>query len=177
MKVLKIILAVIAVVFLLVFGGSLFLSKSYHLERSIEVNAPAESLFSLVGELRTWPEWSPWFEMDPDMRVTYGTTTTGVGGNYHWAGEKAGTGKIEIIAYEPPSDIRYQMTFAGWEDDPSYAAFELRSDGAVTEVTWSFSGEFTGNPIKRYFGLMFETMVGTEYEKGLTNLKALAEAK
>lgn len=177
MKVLKIILAVIAVIFLLVFSGSLFLSKTYHLERSIEVNAPAESLFSLVGELRSWPEWSPWFELDPEMRVTYGSSTTGVGGNYHWAGEKAGNGKIEIIEFQPPNDIRFQMVFEGWEDDPSFAAIKIEPQGDVTQVTWSFSGEFSGNPIKRYFGLMFEAMVGTEYEKGLANLKSLAEAK
>ena len=175
MKIIKIFLAVVAVVFLVVFAGSLVLPKSYQFERSILIEASAESIFPLVGELRNWPEWSPWNEMDPDMRITYGSRTTGVGGGYHWVGETAGAGKLSILKFDPPTDITFEMLFKGWEDSPSYASFHLSPEGNSTQVTWSFSGEFQGNPIKRYFGLLFEKMVGENYEKGLVNLKGLAE--
>ena len=175
MKILKIILGVIAGVFLVVLAGSLVMPKSYHHERSTVVEAPAESLFPLIGELRSWPDWSPWIAMDPDMRITYGTTTTGLGGNYHWVGETAGAGKIEITRFEPPTKVTFKMEFRGWEDSPSFASFTLSPEGSGTKVTWDFSGEFQGNPIKRYFGLLFENMVDENYEKGLANLKALAE--
>lgn len=177
MKVLKYLLGGIAVIFILVFTVSLFLSKTYYLERSIEIDAPAETIFPLVGDLKNWSEWSPWYEMDPDMRVTYGASTTGVGGNYSWNGEKAGTGSMEIVEYQPYNQVSFQLKFAGWEDSPSVSALVLTPTGQGQTVTWSFSGEFKGNPIQRYFGLMFGKLVGGEYEKGLANLKALAEAE
>jgi uncharacterized protein YndB with AHSA1/START domain len=177
MKVLKFILGGIAVIFIVVFTVSLFLSKSYYLERSIEIKAPAENIYPLIGELRNWSQWSPWHELDPDMSLTFGSTTTGVGGNYSWFGEEAGEGKIEITEFEPPDKVAFHLIFKGWEDSPSTCAFNLTPSGDGQTVSWSFSGEFSGNPIKRYFGLMFETMVGGEYEKGLANLKALVEAE
>ena len=51
MKFLKYLLGGIAAVFILVFAGSLLLSKSYYLERSIEIQAPPENVFPLIGEL------------------------------------------------------------------------------------------------------------------------------
>lgn len=177
MKFLKFFLGGIAVVFVLVFVVSLFLPKSYLLERSIEIDAPANNIFPLIGELRNWPEWSPWYAMDPDMKITYGDTTTGLGGNYSWEGEKSGTGSMTITNYDPPSKVAFTMTFKGWEDSPSLASFSLIPSDSATKVTWDFRGEFVGNPIQRYFGLMFDKLVGGEYEKGLGKLKELVEAE
>lgn len=177
MKVLKFLLGGITVVFVLVFVISLFLPKRYDLERSIQIDAPADNIYPLIAELRNWSDWSPWYEMDPDMTVTYGATTTGAGGSYSWEGEKAGTGSMTITDDEPPSKVVFAMTFKGWEDSPSMASFLLIPSGDSTVVTWDFSGEFVGNPIQRYFGLMFDKLVGGEYEKGLKKLKALVEAE
>lgn len=177
MKFLKFLLGGVAVVFILVFVISLFLPKRYNLERTTRIDAPADTIFPLIAELRNWPDWSPWYEMDPDMTVNYGATTRGLGGSYSWEGEKAGVGSMTTIDYEPPSKVTFAMTFKGWEDSPSMASFLLVPSGDGTVVTWDFSGEFTGNPIQRYFGLMFDKLVGGEYEKGLKQLKTLVEAE
>ena len=44
-----------------------------------------------------------------------------------------------------------------------------------THVTWSFDSEFGLNLVGRYFGLMLDGIVGPDYEKGLQNLKTMAE--
>jgi hypothetical protein len=36
--------------------------------------------------------------------------------------------------------------------------------------------EFAGSFLMRYFGLLFDSMIGADYEKGLAGLKAIAEA-
>lgn len=179
MKFLKYFSGTIAVVFVVVFLGSLVLPKTYYLERSIEIDAPVVNVFPLVGELRNWSEWSSWYEMDPELKVTYGAKTTGLGGSYSWTGEKAGTGTITISEFDPPTKVAFKLVFKGWENSPSASSFTLTTSETKTDckVTWVFSGEFHGNPIQRYFGLMFEKLVGGEYEKSLANLKALVEAK
>jgi len=176
MKFLKYLLGGIAVVFILVFLGSLSLSKSYYLERSIEIKAPPENVFPLIGELRNWAEWSPWYQMDPAMKVTYGATTTGNGGSYSWSGEKAGNGSLTISTFNPPGVISFEMVFKGWEKSPSNASFKIVPTAEGCRVTWDFSGEFSVNPIQRYFGVLFEKLVGDQYETGLVSIKSLVEA-
>ena len=177
MKILKIILGVISVIFLVVFLGSLFLPKSYYFERSIEIEAPAENVFPLIGELRNWPQWSPLNEMDPGMKTTYGPSTSGVGGSNSWVGEKAGKGSMRITEYVSPTRMTCELKFKDWEDSPSYATFTLVPNEDRFTLTWSFKGEFSGNPIKRYFGILFEKLVGEQYETGLVNIKTLVEAE
>ena len=176
MKFLKYLLGGIAAVFILVFAGSLLLSKSYYLERSIEIQAPPENVFPLIGELRNWAEWSPRNQMDPDMEVTYGASTTGLGGSYQWSGEKAGNGSMTISRFSPPGSIAFEMVFKGWEKSPSSSSFYLVPSSEGCRVTWDFSGEFSGNPIQRYFGVMFDKLVGDQYETGLVNIKSKVEA-
>ena len=177
MKVLKYFVVGFAVVFVLVFIGSLFLAKAYSVERSTVIRAPADRIFPLMGDLRNWSQWSPWHELDPDMEITYASTTTGVGGGYSWTGEKAGTGSMEIREFEPPSKMTLTISFEGWEDNPSTSSLTLSPTSDGQTVTWKFEGEFKGNPIQRYFGLLFEKMVGSDYEKGLANLKTLVESQ
>jgi carbon monoxide dehydrogenase subunit G len=59
---------------------------------------------------------------------------------------------------------------------PADAAFELAPQGGGTQVTWTFETELGMNPIKRYFGLMLDRLLGADYEAGLTALKALVES-
>ena len=177
MKILKIILGVISAIFLMIFIGSFFLPKSYHFERSIEIEAPAENVFPLICELRSWPQWSPWNEMDPEMKTTYGPTTSGVSGSSSWVGEKAGEGSMRITEYVSPTRMTCELKFKGWEDNPSHSTFTLVPNGDRLNLTWSFKGEFSGNPIKRYFGILFEKLVGEQYETGLANIKSLVEAE
>jgi hypothetical protein len=44
-------------------------------------------------------------------------------------------------------------------------------------VTWAFDTDFGYNLVGRYFGLMLPRSIGADYEKGLANLKDLAEGK
>jgi effector-binding domain-containing protein len=56
------------------------------------------------------------------------------------------------------------------------AYFELEAADGGTEITWSLDTEFGWDLVGRYFGLMMDRMIGAEYEKGLANLKQLAES-
>jgi hypothetical protein len=55
-----------------------------------------------------------------------------------------------------------------------YWKFEPTATG--TKVTWSFSGD-AHYPLGRIFGLFIDGQLGPQFEKGLSNLKKLAEGK
>ena len=54
--------------------------------------------------------------------------------------------------------------------------FDFKPDGNQTVVTWSMSG--TNNFMAKAFGLFMnmDKLVGGDFEKGLTQLKSVAEA-
>ena len=47
--------------------------------------------------------------------------------------------------------------------------FDSETD-SVTNVKWVMEGDMGNNPIKKYFGLMMDKMMGPDFENGLKNL-------
>ena len=43
------------------------------------------------------------------------------------------------------------------------------------ELTWYINGDMGANPLMRWMGLAMDAMIGKDFERGLTRLKALAE--
>jgi hypothetical protein len=152
------------------------MADTYTVERARHVDAPPEAVHEHLVDLRRWQAWSPWEELDPDVRRAYGGTARGVGAWYEWQGNrKAGTGRMEIIAVDAVS-IRIDLQFLKPFRSHSNTVFELRPDDGGTDVTWSMVGPNTG--MTRVMGLFWpmERMIGPDFEKGLERLKAVAEA-
>ncbi|MGO4774642.1 SRPBCC family protein [Lysobacter sp. 2RAB21] len=49
--------------------------------------------------------------------------------------------------------------------------------GAGTRVTWTLESEHGNNLVSRWFGLLLDSMVGKDYEKGLAKLKQVLESE
>ena len=97
-----------------------------------------------------------------------------MGARMRWAGNRAvGNGSQEITASEPHHRIVVALDFDGSQPQASYL---LAAEGQGTRVTWAFDSAHGYNPFKRWLGLVFDRMIGADYEKGLARLKAILEA-
>ena len=175
MKILKrFILGIFVLVALLAVVG-LFLPDRYHVERSIVMNAPAETVFARANTLKTWPEWTAWTKTKyPDMETIFAGPEAGVGSIYKWSGKSSGIGSLKITAVEPGKRVIYDLDF----DNGKYlsvGSIILTPEGAATKVTWVDEGALGSNPINRWFGLMMDSMMGPDFATGLKNLKELSE--
>ncbi len=160
-------------VLLLVFIITGFLLPSrYSVERSLTINASPDRIHQLVGDLRRWPEWTPWTEMDPTITTTYGSTTTGAGASQVWSGESGG-GELTFTQSDPLIGIDYEMSFDGEYFSDGVMRYEVTPTG--TRVTWGMTGEMN-NFIGRYMGLLMGSMVGPSFEAGLKKLKTAVES-
>ncbi len=56
------------------------------------------------------------------------------------------------------------------------AYFNLDENGKNTTVIWGLNTEFGYNVMGRYFGLVLESMLESDYEAGLAKLKEVVEA-
>lgn len=169
---LKWILIAIAALLAIFFGVGMMLPGSYHVERSVEIEAPVASVHALVGDLRAWEEWTPWKEEDPTIETTFGATTAGVGAHQHWTGE-SGSGELTFTRCDPAAGVAYDLAF---EQGKYRSIGEIRYEpaGDVTRVVWVMDGKNEG-VLARWFGVMMDRMVGPMFEQGLGKLKAVVE--
>jgi uncharacterized protein YndB with AHSA1/START domain len=151
-------------------------SDIYTVQRSTTVQAPPGRLFEQVEDFHRWPAWSPWEELDPAMQRTYGGPAKGVGSTYAWSGNrKAGRGRMEITDVDDPTRVVVWLDFLKPFKSSSVTTFTFAPEGDGTRVTWTMAGPRTlGLKIMGIFTSM-DKLVGPDFEKGLSRLKALAE--
>jgi uncharacterized protein YndB with AHSA1/START domain len=178
-KVKKIVLPVVIVVFVLItalLGYAATKPDVFRVERSASINAPPEKVFALINDLPSWVSWSPFEDLDPALKRAYSGPTAGEGATYAWEGNnQAGKGRMEITKSSPPSRIVIKLDFDKPFEAHNTAEFTLEPHGDSTSVTWAMHGP---NPyVAKVMTLFFsmDGMVGKEFEKGLSNLKTLAE--
>jgi hypothetical protein len=176
MKILKFLLyAVLGLVALVCLLG-FFAKKTYHIERSIEIDAPDSVVISQVRLTKNFNKWQPWNDLDPKMTLTYFGTDGEVGSGYAWKGnEDVGEGKQTLTAATPTRlDYQLELTEPFKATPKSFFVFEPK--GEKTKVSWGFDPVL---PFPVNVWAMFtdvDKAFGADYERGLGNLKKVCEA-
>ena len=150
--------------------------NSFRVERSIEIAAPAAKIFPYFEDLRQQRLWSPWDQKDPGMKRTYSGAEKGVGAVYAWDGNKEiGAGRQEITSVTPHSKIEANIDFFRPMQVSNHIEYILCPAGNGTNVTWAIYGPMPFMSKIMSIFMSFDKMVGNEFEKGLLQLKGLAE--
>jgi Polyketide cyclase / dehydrase and lipid transport len=148
----------------------------FEVVRSTTVAAERERVHGLIDDFHAWREWSPWEDVDPNLKRHYSGPESGVGAKYAWEGNrKAGKGSMEVLS-STPERVDVRLVFEKPWNATNHVVFELTpSDGTATDVTWRMSGTTKG--FAALFSKLYsmDRMVGKDFEKGLTRMKAAAE--
>ncbi|TSA50564.1 MAG: hypothetical protein D4R43_02090 [Sphingobacteriales bacterium] len=175
MRTLKFIgIGLIGILALLLIVGLLLPSK-VHFERTAILKAKPKAVFSLVNDLKKWDLWSPWYRMDPKMKMNHGDTSEGIGGYYTWDSENnnVGNGTMKIVTSNPNESIKLEMNFM--KQGVAYARFKFVPYGENTKTTWSMDADQGMNPVKRLFAyFLMDKMLGPIFESGLKNIDSVA---
>ena len=147
---------------------------AFELTRSTTVDAPPERVHALLDDFRAWQRWSPWEDLDPDLRRTYTGPERGVGSHYRWSGnKKAGEGSMEITGSTPSAvvvDLRFLKPF----EATNVTRFDLTPTDGGTRVDWTMTGQ-RGVLFTLMGKLFFDRAIGKDFDRGLASLKAAAE--
>ena len=165
---------VVVIAALLIFAATR--PDTFRVERKAVIQASPDRVYGLINDFHQWPLWSPWEKLDPAMKRTLGGPTSGVGATYAWEGNKdVGSGRMEIKESTPSSKIHIQLDFLQPFESHNQTDFILTPQGSATEVTWAMYGPATYmTKLMGVFASM-DSMVGPDFEKGLANLKTVAE--
>ena len=150
--------------------------STYHVERSTTINAPAPVVFAQVNDFHKWEAWSPWSKLDPAMKTTYEGPAAGTGAAYSWTGnDQVGEGKMTISESRPSDLIKIKLEFIKPFAATNATNFTFTPQGNQTLVKWSMDGNsnFVGKAAGLFMNM--DKMVGTDFEKGLAQMKSLSE--
>src|SRR5262249_23304496 len=130
-----------------------------------------------VNDFHNWEPWSLWAKLDPACKNTFEGAPAGKDAVFTWSGnDKVGEGRMTILESRPHELIRIKLDFIRPFPSTCTTEFTFRPEGQQTAVTWNMSGE------KDYLSKAFcmfmnmDQMVGGDFEKGLAQMKAIAEA-
>lgn len=172
---LKKIAIVMALAVAAVLGLAMTKPDTFHVERSVAVQAPPEKVFAQINDFHAWAAWSPWEKMDPAMKKTFSGAPSGKGAAYAWESGKVGTGSMEILAADAATGVKIKLDFLKPFEGHNIAQFRFVPEGSATKVTWTMDGPANlVSKIMQVF-LNMDKMIGPDFEAGLASLKALAE--
>src|SRR5882672_9158516 len=174
---LYILIGVVAVILLLVIVVSTRPSD-FRYARSATIAAPAGVIFPHVNDFKKMDVWSPWLKMDPNVKVTHEGPPSGIGAIESWEGNKnIGAGRMTVTDSRPNELIRLKLEFFRPFAGTNTAEFTFKPEAAGTNVTWAMMGKY--NFMTKAMGMFMDMdkMIGGNFEKGLAELKSIAEAE
>ena len=175
-KKIKTVFAGIAIVFggVLIYGA--FKPGSFHVQRTVTINAPPDRIFPLINDFHNWPQWSPYEKLDPNLRRSFSGPANGQGATYEWEGNaRAGKGRMEITQSVPPSKVAIRLDFIKPIEGHDDVEFGLQPNGNSTNVTWEMSGRLTFPGRVMTIFVSMDSIMGGDFENGLAKMKAAAE--
>jgi uncharacterized protein YndB with AHSA1/START domain len=180
LKIIGIIAGILAVGVIGVLAYAATVPDTFQVQRSVSIKASPEKVFPLINELKTMNEWNPFAKQDPTIRLTYSGPAAGKGAANDWDSDgKAGKGRLEITDSTRPSRVTMRLDMEKPMEGHNTVAFALQpqAQGAdvSTQVTWSMTGPmpYIAKVICTFVSM--DRMIGGEFEKGLADLKTMAE--
>lgn len=150
--------------------------NEFRVERKIVVKAPPEKVFSWLDDPKRTAEWSPWEKKDPNMKKTFSGPSRGVGAAYAWDGNKEiGAGSLELTEVVAPKKVVMRLDFTRPMEGHNVAGYEVAPVAGGSEVTWYITGPMPFVSKVMCVFMNMDKMIGGEFEKGLADLKTIAE--
>jgi hypothetical protein len=149
----------------------------FSITRSTTVSSSPQAVFPQVNDFHNWEAWSPWAKIDPEMKMTFTGPAAGTGAVYTWTGNnKVGEGRMTIVESRPSDLVRIKLEFLKPFAATNATEFTFQPQGNQTAVTWSMSGKRNFMTKAMSLVMSMEKMLGGQFETGLQQMKAIAEA-
>lgn len=175
MKTLKIAATVLGAISIIIVIVLTIQPEKAHLERTIVIEAPDSVIFPYLSNYRKLSSWWPWPKMDADLKQAFEGEDGTVGSKVLWSGTKAGNGSMVVEELDPNIRVKSEMVIVG-QKYTATSEFVLKPEGTRTRVIWTYNGINDG-VIGKTKWVVMGTLLGSQYDLGLKNLKKIIEEK
>lgn len=172
MKALKIIGAILAVLFMGYLCWGAILPARLEITKTIEVNKDLASTFYVARDFNMYKDWNAWSKNDPEAKNSMVGNGLEVGDKFQWDGEKNGKGELTHIHIEPLKTITNKMEFFTPQPGTGTETWTFEEKDGKTFITLVGKIDNDVSILHRPFMSWF---IGSMTQSGLENLKAMAE--
>ncbi len=142
---------------------------AFNVNRKTTIKSSPNKIFSVLNDLSTWKNWSPWLIMEPEASVNVANDNK----SYDWDGSRVGSGNMKVTGEDENKSVDYDLNFLKPWKSEAKVRFELKEQGEETEVTWVMDSSL---PWYMFWMIgMMDAWVGMDYERGLGMLKEYVE--
>ena len=173
-----VIVAVIGVV------AAVVMPSSGHVERSQVVGKDMRQVYDLLNNFRRFPDYSVLRSMDSGVQFKFSGKACGPGAEISWTSSdpKLGDGGLTIASATPQFDqidSNTQDASIVWNLDNNWRGLdkhftldmERKSNGRLTEITWSYDVQYGWNLINRFANLYIHGDPDSFIQFSLNNLQ------
>ncbi|MGD8346910.1 MAG: SRPBCC family protein, partial [Lysobacterales bacterium] len=167
-------------VVLVFLGGALLLPSEVRFERSVTIDRPVSTVFTVLERPEYVALWLPRLA-DEKTRVTFDGPRSGPGAVLDWSGKmrKTGTGRLEIVHSAPFKAVTARVGVKGEGEGVVELDFQRIVAGTLVtaRVSANLDNEkgFMGRMVARWFGLLFERWAAPGLEHYLAGAKRHTE--
>jgi Polyketide cyclase / dehydrase and lipid transport len=151
---------------------------NFRVQRSAQVSAPPDVVFSIINDLHRWGKWSQYDKRDPSMKKTFAGPSEGPGAIYTWNGNsEVGEGRLTIMESKPGQLVSMKLEFSKPFKCTNQVNFKLEPCDGGTRVSWIMDGKnnFVSKAMSVFMDM--DKMVGKDFEQGLANLHKVAQSE
>lgn len=172
MIILYVLLAIIVLLAIL----SYVMPNSYKIEKVITIDATPEKVYSNVANFSSYNQWNAWQQGDPTAKNVITGTPCTVGHHYSWDGKKVGVGSLTLKSTVENKSVEFDLQFVKPMQSTAYDNWTFTAKGSnQCNVTWT-NGGMLPNPVMKVLSPLFRPMLNKQFDKGLSNLKAICES-
>jgi hypothetical protein len=143
--------------------------KSFTLEHRIGIQAPAETVWEIVSNLKAWPSWNPYYsQFDVDLRIGAPAVIT-----LTLPEREPQTVKGNVIDWIPYEQVHIGVKFVGslWQ-----ATRYLEIDAVSKNACILANGDYHFGPLARFMPRPLKAKVRRVFEHTNEMIKQKAEA-
>ncbi|WP_413585601.1 SRPBCC family protein [Bdellovibrio sp. HCB274] len=151
-------------------------SGTFRYENSAIINAPAEKIFPYLSNFKMGGQWSPYEQVDPNMKKTFTGEDGQVGSAMDFEGNsEAGSGRLEMKEIKPNEFVLIKLIMTKPMNAEQMIEYKLTPEAEGTRFTWTMYGD--GGFMTKLMTVLIdcEAMFKGQMQKGFDNLKKVVE--
>ncbi|MFT5725043.1 MAG: effector-binding domain-containing protein [Bacteroidia bacterium] len=174
MKVLKLLGILLLVVVVIGLIASLILPKEINVHAEDSIDAPISIVWDNISSFEKADNWSPWYDVDENMKVSFDGESGAVGSKMMWSGNKeVGSGTMTLTTSDVENHVIENHIKHEWGEGD--AKMQLSEEEGKTKIVYTYV-EKQGMPWNIMGALMGAGDMMTEiFVKELGSLKDVAE--
>lgn len=143
----------------------------YESQATIQIDAPPERVFQLIGNLRHWPSWSPFLPANaPEIQIDQTTSPP----TMYWNDPRGGQARLTLDQLDGV-ERTIQHTLHSAIFPPMTGEFQIEDLDGNSRVTWKVEGSI---PESFFYALAagnYGEMMKIQLQQSLDRLKTVAE--